>query len=75
MFYNTDHFFLLGWLKLNLILLLDQLRLVQGNQLLIVAVISVDAYPFLRFSDLTCNVEDTGVAVFGCAGPPDSKEI
>ena len=26
-----------------------------------VAVISVDAYPFLAFSDLTCHLEDTGI--------------
>ena len=26
-----------------------------------VAVISVDAYPFLSFSDLTCHLEDTGI--------------
>ena len=31
---------------------------------LVVAVISVDAYPFLAFSDLTCHLEDTGVGVF-----------
>ena len=29
-----------------------------------VAVISVDAYPFLAFSDLTCCLEDTGISVF-----------
>ena len=29
-----------------------------------VAVISVGAYPFLAFSDLTCLLEDTGVGVF-----------
>ena len=36
-------------------------------------VISVDAYPFLAFSDLTCHLEDTGISVFWlhCA---DSKE-
>ena len=28
------------------------------------AVISVDAYPFLAFSDLTCHLEDTGMSVF-----------
>ena len=28
------------------------------------AVISVDAYPFLAFSDLTCHLEDTGIVVF-----------
>ena len=31
---------------------------------LVVAVISVDAYPFLAFSDLTCHLEDTGIGVF-----------
>ena len=34
-----------------------------------VAVISVDAYSFLAFSDLTCHLEDTG-----CTVPPYSKE-
>ena len=29
-----------------------------------VAVISVDAYPFLAFSDLTSHFEDTGIGVF-----------
>ena len=29
-----------------------------------VAVISVDAYPFLAFSDQTCHFEDTGIGVF-----------
>ena len=27
--------------------------------MLVVAVISIDAYPFLAFSDLTCHLEDT----------------
>ena len=31
---------------------------------LVVAVINVDAYPFLVFSDLTCHLEDTGIGVF-----------
>ena len=31
---------------------------------LVVAVISVDAYPFLGFSDLTCHLEDTKIGVF-----------
>ena len=30
---------------------------------LVVAVISVDVYPFLTFSDLICHLEDTGIAV------------
>ena len=39
-----------------------------------VAEISVDAYPFSAFSDLTCHFEDTGIGVSGCTVPPDSKE-
>ena len=39
-----------------------------------VAVISVDAYPFLAFSDLTCHFEDTEIGVSGCTVLPDSKE-
>ena len=35
-----------------------------GRRMLVVAVISVDAYPFLAFSDLTCLLEDTGIGVF-----------
>ena len=33
------------------------------------AVISVDAYPFLTFSDLNCHLEDTGVDVSYFRGP------
>ena len=29
-----------------------------------VVVISVDAYPFLAFSDLTCHLEDMGIGLF-----------
>ena len=35
-----------------------------GRWTLVVAVISVDAYPFLAFSDLTRHLEDTGIGVF-----------
>ena len=35
-----------------------------GRWTLVIAVISVDAYPFLAFSDLTCHLEDTGIGVF-----------
>ena len=35
-----------------------------GKWTLVVAVISVDAYPFLAFSDLTCHFEDTEIGVF-----------
>ena len=35
-----------------------------GTRMLVVTVISIDAYPFLAFSDLTCYLEDTGIGVF-----------
>ena len=35
-----------------------------GRWTLVVAVISVDVYPFLAFSDLTCHLEVTGIGVF-----------
>ena len=35
-----------------------------GRWMLVLAVISVDAYPFLAFSDLTCHLEDIGIGVF-----------
>ena len=35
-----------------------------GRLALVVAVISVDAYTFLAFSDLTCHLEDTGISIF-----------
>ena len=35
-----------------------------GRRMLVVAVITVNAYPFLAFSDLTCHLEETGIVVF-----------
>ena len=35
-----------------------------GRWMLVVAVISDDAYPFLAFSHLTCHLEDMGIGVF-----------
>ena len=35
-----------------------------GRWMLVVVVISVHAYPFLAFSDLTCQLDDTGIGVF-----------
>ena len=35
-----------------------------GRWMLVVTVISVDAYLFLAFSGLTCHLEDTGIGVF-----------
>ena len=42
--------------------------------MLVVAVISVDDYPFWAFSDLTCRHEDIRIDVSGCTVPPHSKE-
>ena len=39
-----------------------------------VAVIIVNAYPFLAFSGLTYHTEDTGIDFSGCTVLPDSKE-
>ena len=39
-----------------------------------VAVISVDAYPFLAFSDLTYHLEDMGIGVFWLHCASDTKE-
>ena len=63
----------MGWLKLNLILLIDQLRL--DSYALVIAVIIVEAYPFFTFSNLTCHLEDTGIGVFWLHYAPCSKEI
>ena len=35
-----------------------------GRCTLVVPVVSVDAYPFLAFPDLTCHLEDSGIGVF-----------
>ena len=35
-----------------------------GRAMLVVAVISVDAYSFLAFSELTSHLEDMGIRVF-----------
>ena len=59
----TAHLFLLGWLKLNLNLLLDHLRLALGEKRWWY-LIKVYAYPFLAFSDLTCHLADTVIGVF-----------
>ena len=39
-----------------------------GRWTLVLAVISVDAYPFLTLSDLTCHLQDTGIGAFWLQG-------
>ena len=58
----APHLFVLGWVKFDFIV---RGRLVEtglGRWTLLVTVISVDPYPFLAFSDLTCHLEDTEIA-------------
>ena len=35
-----------------------------GRLMLLVAIISVDGYPFLAFTDLTCHLKEIGIGVF-----------
>ena len=50
---KTESDFIVRWVKTGL-----------GRWTLVVAVISVEAYPFLAFSDLTHHLEDTEIDVF-----------
>ena len=43
---------------------LNGLKRLEQSKTLVVAVFSVDAYPFLAFSDPTYHLEDTGIGVF-----------
>ena len=42
-----------------------------GRWMLVVAVISVHACPYLAFLDLTCHLEDTWIGASGCTAPCD----
>ena len=42
--------------------------------MLVVAMISLDVHSFLAFSNVTGLLEDTGIGIFGCTVPPQSKE-
>ena len=45
-----------------------------GRGTLVVAVISAHSYPFVAFSDLICDLEDTVQVFLECTVPPNSKE-
>ena len=68
MFYYIDQlhtpFFLNGLVKTESDFIVTSVETGLGRWTLVVAVITVDAYPFLAFSDLTCHLEDTGIGVF-----------
>ena len=57
-------FFPIDLVKIECGLIIRSFETDLGRSVLLVALISVDAYPFLAFSDLTCHLEDTGIRVF-----------
>ena len=67
MFY-IDHLralsFLIGLVKTEFEFSVRSAETSLGRWMLVVAVISIDAYLFLAFSDLTGHLEDTGIGVF-----------
>ena len=56
--------FPIGLVKAESDFIVGSVETVLGRWTLVVAVIGVDAYAFLGFSDLTCHLEDTGIGVF-----------
>ena len=56
--------FLTGLVKTEFYFIIRSVKTGLGRWMLVVAVISVDAYPFLAFPGLTCHLEDTGIGVF-----------
>ena len=60
---HTPSFFI-GLVKTKTDSIVGSVETGLGRWTLVVAVINVDAYPLLAFSDLTCHHEDTGIGVF-----------
>ena len=68
----VPHRFIFDWLNLHLKHWSVEIDL--GRWVLVVAVINVDAYPFLAISYLTCHFEDTGIDVSGYTVLPCSNK-
>ena len=68
MYYNTDQprtlSFPIELVKTESNFIVRSVETGLGRLMLVVAVISVYVYPFLAFSDLTCQLEDRGTGVF-----------
>ena len=63
MFYYVDQlrnpiFFPIGLAKIRSDFIVRPVETGLGRKMLVVAVISVDGYPFLDFSDITSHLED-----------------
>ena len=56
--------FSIGLVKIESGFIIRSIETGLGRWMLVVAVISVDAYLFLAFSDLTCHLKDTGIGIF-----------
>ena len=67
MFY-TDQlrspFFPVGFVKTESGFIVRSVETGLGRWTVVLAVTSVDAYPFLAFSDLTCHLKHAGAGVF-----------
>ena len=65
MFYYTDQprtpFFLIGLIKTEFDIIVRLVESGLGRWAVVVAMVSVDVYPFLTFSDLPCQLDDTGI--------------
>ena len=68
MFYYVDQLctpsFPIGLVKTKSDFIVRPVETGLGRSMLVVAVISVDAYPFLALSDMTCHLQGTGIGVF-----------
>ena len=67
MFYIDQLHTRIGFVKTESGFIVRSVQTGVGRQMLVVAVIGVDAYAFLAFSDLTCHLEGTGVFWLYCA--------
>ena len=56
--------FPIGLVKTESDFIVKSVRIKIGKWMLVLAVISVDAYPFLAFSELTYHLDDREIGVF-----------
>ena len=56
--------FPIGLVKTESDFIVKSVRIKIGKWMLVLAVISVDAYPFLAFSELTYHLDDRGIGIF-----------
>ena len=56
--------FPIGLVKIDSNFIVRSVETGLGRLMLVVAVISINVYLFLAFSDLTCHLEDTGIGNF-----------